>query len=91
MCIKKFVCQEMSNARSDKIMQERYKFDTGLTHPDILNAEVCGDDDLEKIKIGECEYCESDLYDDEEIIESCDGMFCDMDCCCEYYEIRRRD
>ena len=28
-------------------MQERYKFDTGLTHPDILNAEVCGDDDLE--------------------------------------------
>ena len=72
-------------------MQERYKFDTGLTHPDILNAEVRGDDDLEKIKIGECEYCESDLYDDEEIIESCDGMFCDMDCCCEYYEIRRRD
>lgn len=72
-------------------MQERYKFDTGLTHPDILNTEIYGCDADNNIKIGECAYCEADLFDDYDIIESCDGMFCDMDCCFEYYEIRHRN
>ncbi len=72
-------------------MQERYRYDTGLTHPDILDAEIHGCDNRESRKIGECTYCEADLFDDEDIIESCDGMFCDMECCCEYYEIRHRN
>lgn len=61
-----------------------------MTHPDILEAEAFGCyTPGGREKIGECTYCEAALYDDEEVTESCDGLFCDMDCCCEYYEIRR--
>lgn len=72
-------------------MKERYRYDTSLTHPYITDAEIYDCDDRENRKIGECTYCESDLFDDDDVIESCDGMFCDMDCCCEYYEIHHRD
>ena len=44
----------------------------------------------EKIKIGECLYCESNIYESSDTVESTDGMFCDIDCCHEYYEIRKR-
>ncbi len=60
-----------------------------MTHPDITRVEMLGEIQNEKkCKIGECLYCETALYDDSsEVMESTDGLFCDMDCCCEYYEI----
>ncbi len=62
-----------------------------MTHPDILAIERHGFLPLGKsgVKIGRCIYCEENIYDDSEPIESRDGLFCDMDCCCEYYEIRK--
>lgn len=61
-----------------------------MTHPDILATESLGSVRQMKAaeKIGECLYCESAVLDDGEAIESTDGIFCDMNCCCEYYEIR---
>lgn len=62
-----------------------------MTHPDIIDVEMFGSlKGSESQKLGECQYCESDVYDDNgEAVLSGDGLFCDMDCCCEYYEIRR--
>lgn len=62
-----------------------------MTHPDIIDAEMFGSlKGREPQKLGECLYCEADVYDDSgEVVLSSDGLFCDMDCCCEYYEIRR--
>lgn len=62
-----------------------------MTHPDILKMERFGE--LESApqprRIGECSYCGNLLYDHMgEIMESTDGMFCDIDCCHSYYEIR---
>ncbi len=62
-----------------------------MTHPDIIATERLGGIRHTKAaaKIGVCLYCENAVYDDSsEVMESVDGMFCDMDCCCEYYEIR---
>lgn len=60
-----------------------------MTHPDIITAEIFGGTPAAgKSKIGECLYCEAVLCEDDgEVIESTDGLFCDMECCCEYYEI----
>lgn len=62
-----------------------------MTHPDIIAAERLGGIRQTRAadKIGVCLYCESVVFDDSgEPVESTDGIFCDMDCCCEYYEIR---
>ncbi len=60
-----------------------------MTHPDIIKAEIFGYPHGNKIcKTGVCLNCEADLYDDNgEAVVSTDGMFCSMECCCEYYEI----
>lgn len=62
-----------------------------MTHPDIIAAEIFGGypprDDAEKI--GVCTFCEENIFDGFDAVESVDGMFCNMDCCCEYYEIRK--
>ena len=61
-----------------------------MTNPDILATEKFGSVRPERTaeRIGECLYCEADIYDDNgDAVGSTDGMFCDMDCCCEYYEI----
>ncbi|MBQ3573674.1 MAG: hypothetical protein IJA16_03655 [Clostridia bacterium] len=62
-----------------------------MTHPDIINTEAFGSrNGPDAQKLGECVYCENDVYDDSgDAVVSNDGLFCDMDCCCEYYEIRR--
>lgn len=62
-----------------------------MTHPDITETEIYGGyKGSSAEKIGECQYCEADVYDDNgDAVVSNDGLFCDMDCCCEYYEIRR--
>ncbi len=63
-----------------------------MTHPEIITMEKTGIPYSadEKIKIGECLYCESNIYESSDTVESTDGMFCDIDCCHEYYEIRKR-
>lgn len=63
-----------------------------MTHPDITATETFGSVRQMKAaeKIGECLYCDANVYDDsDDTVESGDGIFCDMDCCCEYYEIRK--
>ncbi len=62
-----------------------------MTHPDIIDAERFGGvRERRAHKIGECLYCEADVYDDNgDATMSTDGLFCNMECCCEYYEIRR--
>ena len=60
-----------------------------MTHPDIIKAEIfgkCSPYDIEEY-LGDCTYCGQPVYDDGEAVQSTDGLFCDMDCCCEYYEI----
>ena len=60
-----------------------------MTQPDIITAEIFGSyppQDAEE-RLGECIYCEQPVYDDGEAVQSTDGLFCNMDCCCEYYEI----
>ncbi|MBE5039227.1 hypothetical protein [Ructibacterium gallinarum] len=62
-----------------------------MTHPDILTMEKLGYLPPESAphKIGYCLYCDEPLFEgDTELTESTDGMFCSMDCCHEYYEIR---
>lgn len=67
-----------------------YEENTRLTHPDIIGAETFGVDDIGKNrKVGSCLNCEAAVYETSDTTESCDGLFCDMDCCREYYEIRR--
>ena len=62
-----------------------------MTHPDIIDADIFGSrKGSDAQKRGACLYCEAGVYDDSgEAVLSGDGLFCDMDCCCEYYEIRR--
>ncbi len=62
-----------------------------MTHPDILKMERWGElsPTPEPRRIGECSYCGGLLYDQmENLVAAADGMFCDMDCCHSYYEIR---
>ncbi len=62
-----------------------------MTHPDILKMERFGELEptAQPRRIGECSYCGTLLYDHMgEVLESTDGLFCDMDCCHSYYEIR---
>lgn len=60
-----------------------------MTHPDITNAETfgCYPFGYTEERAGECLYCGQTVYNDGEAVRSTDGIFCDMDCCCEYYEI----
>lgn len=63
-----------------------------MTHPDISAVERFGSVYLTEpaVVTGKCAYCEAAVYDDNtDAVESTDGMFCDMDCCCEYYDIRK--
>lgn len=63
-----------------------------MTHPDIIRMERFGTPYPMELseKTGECIYCKADVYDDNtEAVRSCDGLFCDEDCCREYYEIRK--
>lgn len=61
-----------------------------MTHPDILTMERLGylPRSRDPEKLGVCRYCESEIFDTDEPVESRDGLFCSMDCCREYYEIR---
>ena len=62
-----------------------------MTHPDILKMERFGGLNPNTVPriIGECQYCGTELYDDmPELVKSADGLFCEMDCCHEYYGIR---
>lgn len=64
-----------------------------MTHPDILKMERYGA--LEAVeeprRIGECLFCGASLYDQmTDWVESAEGLFCDLDCCHSYYEIRMR-
>ena len=63
-----------------------------MTHPDIIDAELYGSHyETDANKIGECLYCEDDVYDDNgDVVSSADGLFCDIDCCHEYYGIERK-
>lgn len=63
-----------------------------MTHPEILMTEIYGSRSPHTAnRIGECLYCELPVFDDSgDAVVSCDGLFCDMDCCCEYYEIRKK-
>ncbi len=63
-----------------------------MTHPDILTIEKFGSlyNECPAEKIGSCLYCGETVYDGTEAVESKDGLFCDMGCLCEYYEIQNR-
>lgn len=63
-----------------------------MTHPDILTVEKFGNLYRERAaeKIGCCLYCDEAVYDSGEAVESKDGLFCNMDCLSEFYEIRER-
>lgn len=60
-----------------------------MTHPDIIKAEIFGSyfPLTAEECVGECLYCEKPIYNDGLAVKSTDGIFCNMDCCCEYYEI----
>lgn len=60
-----------------------------VTHPDILTIEKFGSlyNEASSEMIGRCLYCEGAVYEGTDAVESRDGMFCDMSCLCEYYEI----
>lgn len=60
-----------------------------MTHPEIYQTEMFGSLNCAPKKIGECLYCEAVVYDEGETVESQDGLFCDMDCLSEYYQIRK--
>ena len=61
-------------------------------HPDIVSVNRTGyprdwfrhDREI----IGECRFCNEKITDGYEHVESCDGMFCDMDCCHSFYDIQ---
>lgn len=63
-----------------------------MTHPEILMTEMYGSrSERDASKIGSCAYCEAWIFDASgDTVISQDGLFCDMNCCCEYYEIRKR-
>ncbi len=60
-----------------------------MTHPDIEKIEKLGClNPTDYAVIGDCRYCGSPLYDDGfEHTKSMDGLFCDIDCCHEFYSI----
>lgn len=66
-----------------------------MTHPDIRFAERYGypPERLPRTRqIGVCLYCGSEIYGGPEgYVKSFDGLFCDMDCCHNYYEIDSRE
>ena len=66
-----------------------------MTHPDILQAERTGylyEEPPPPKRLGKCELCSRTVYDDNgDAVESNDGVFCCMDCCEDYYGIRRLD
>lgn len=62
-----------------------------MTHPDIEKMERFGTLNPNRIPqlAGFCAECGTELWDDmPELVQSVDGMFCDMECCHEYYRIK---
>lgn len=61
-----------------------------MTHPEIVDAEIFGSRPYRDgaDRMGRCLQCEAPVHRDTDAVESADGLFCDMSCCCEYYEIR---
>lgn len=62
-----------------------------MTHPDIDRMERFGTMHPRYVPryAGTCAECGAELWDDmPELAESVDGIFCDMDCCHKYYEIK---
>ena len=61
-------------------------------HPDIRAAErtgyPCGYKSIELV--GHCMFCCEDIPEGRRYVESFDGIFCDMECCHEYYEIEEK-
>lgn len=61
-----------------------------MTHPTIRCCEDTGYPPYEQYRfqpVGKCLYC-GNVITDEAHIKSFDGIFCDMDCCRNYYEIK---
>lgn len=60
-----------------------------MTHPDILNVEKYGNDFPEPKKvIGTCEYCGSEIHEDDQGYIECDeGYFCNTDCFFEHHGV----
>ncbi len=58
-----------------------------MTHPEIKEAELFGYPlhDMPSEPIGKCEFCGDDIYSKH--AKSSDGLFCDLTCCHNYYEI----
>lgn len=66
-----------------------------MTHPDIKNVEKYGYtySELKYYKpLGVCAFCGSDVFSDGEVhVKSFDGVFCNSECCNNYYEIATID
>ena len=63
-----------------------------MTHPDIVRMERhgCLRPKEEPEPIGVCRYCGTELFrDGAPLVESPEGRFCDMECCCAYYGIEQ--
>lgn len=64
-----------------------------MTHPDIKFIERYGYPP-ERLRysrpVGVCLCCGSDIYGGS-YVKSFDGLFCDMECCHNYYEIDSRE
>ena len=59
-----------------------------MTHPDILTMEMLGYiPPRQGEPIGKCLYCEEEVYNNGCAVKSSDGLFCDMECCKDYYGI----
>ena len=62
-----------------------------MTHPDIKYIERYGytRGELERGRpVGICLFCGSEVFQgDEGFIKSFDGLFCNSECCHNYYEI----
>lgn len=58
-------------------------------HPDIRAAELTGYPAGYRFPkpVGQCLYCGDDIIEGD-CVKSFDGMFCDMECCHNYYEIK---
>lgn len=62
-----------------------------MTHPDIIKMERFGTLDPRSIPklAGFCAECGTELWDNSpELVKSVDGLFCDIECCHEYYQIK---
>ena len=60
-------------------------------HPDIRAAELTGYPAGFRFSkpVGQCLYCGE--YIEGDYVKSFDGMFCNMECCHNYYEIKEAE